>query len=135
MNNRLAAVLPPIMGLVVAAGVVYAQVSKGNYRPAELGSIEQAAPELSTDSNYQVSAYPVPVLELAAGEGRQEVLTYCNTCHSPRYISMQPPLPEATWEAEVIKMNKTFGAAIPEDATRKILRYLETHYTPDTRKR
>jgi len=47
---------------------------------------------------------------------------------------MQPPLPAATWEAEVNKMNKTLGAAIPEDNTRKILLYLQAHYTPETRK-
>jgi len=34
----------------------------------------------------------------------------------------------------VDKMNKTFGAAIPEDNTKKIILYLQAHYTPDTRK-
>jgi mono/diheme cytochrome c family protein len=95
---------------------------------------QTAAPELSTDSSYNVPAYPVPALELAPGEGRQEVQIYCNTCHSPRYITMQPPLPAATWEAEVNKMNKIFGAAIPDEETRKIIRYLQAHYTPENRK-
>jgi hypothetical protein len=31
-------------------------------------------------------------------------------------------------------MNKTFGAAIPEDTTQKIIRYLQTHYTVENRK-
>src|SRR6266403_1882584 len=43
-------------------------------------------------------------------------------------------LPAATWEAEVEKMNKTFGAAIPEDNTKRITLYLEAHYTTDNRK-
>jgi hypothetical protein len=47
---------------------------------------------------------------------------------------MQPPLPAATWEAEVTKMRKTFGATIPDEATAKIIGYLKTHYTPETRK-
>jgi hypothetical protein len=47
---------------------------------------------------------------------------------------MQPPLPAATWEAEVNKMNKTFGAAIPEDNSQKIILYLQTHYTVENRK-
>lgn len=133
--NRFRAVLIVLASLVIVAGVVYAEVKKGNYRSAELGSIQQAAPaELAPDSNYEVSAYPVPALELTPGEGRQEILIYCNTCHGPRYITMQPPLPAASWEAEVNKMNKTFGAAIPEDATQKILRYLLAHYTPESRK-
>jgi hypothetical protein len=47
---------------------------------------------------------------------------------------MQPPLPAATWEAEVNKMVKTLGAPIPEESAKKIVLYLQAHYTPDTRK-
>jgi mono/diheme cytochrome c family protein len=117
------------------AAVVYAELKKGYYSPAQLGVLRQAAPiELLPDSNFQVSANPVPAADLAPGDGLQDVQIYCNTCHGTRYITMQPPLPASTWEAEVNKMNKTFGAAIPEDNTRKIILYLEAHYTPDTRK-
>jgi hypothetical protein len=72
--------------------------------------------------------------ELASGDGLSDVRIYCNTCHSPRYITMQPPLPAATWETEMNKMNKTFGARIPEENTRKIISYLRAHYTPENRK-
>jgi hypothetical protein len=124
-----------VMSSLVMAAVVYAELKKGYYAPAELGILRQAAPaELSPDSNFQVSAYPVPATELAAGDGLQDVQIYCNTCHSTRYITMQPPLPAATWEAEVSKMNKAFGAAIPDENTKKIVLYLQAHYTPDTRK-
>ena len=47
---------------------------------------------------------------------------------------MQPPLLGETWEAEVNKMTKTFGAPIPEASAKKIISYLQTHYTPETRK-
>jgi hypothetical protein len=47
---------------------------------------------------------------------------------------MQPPLPADMWAAEVNKMIKTYGASIPEDATQKIIQYLQSHYTPETRK-
>jgi len=60
---------------------------------------------------------------------------YCNTCHTPSYITMQPPLPAATWKAEVDKMGKAFGAQIPTGAQTRIIKYLDTHYTPQTRKR
>ena len=134
MKHKARATLLVVCGLVTAA-VVYAQLKKGHYSPAELGILHQAATvELSPDSNFQVSAYPVPAADLAPGDGLQDVQIYCNTCHSPRYITMQPPLPAATWEAEVNKMNKTFGAAIPDDATQKIILYLQAHYAPDTRK-
>lgn len=135
MKNRALALFLVACGAGIAAGAVYADLKKGYYSPAQLGSIQQAAPAaLTPDATYQVSSYPVPVLDLAAGDGRQEVQIYCNTCHGPRYITMQPPLPAATWEAEVNKMNKAFGAGIPEDTTRKIIAYLQTHYTPETRK-
>ena len=134
MKNK-ARVIFLVMGSLVMAAVVCAQLKKGYYAPAELGILRQAAPvELSPDSNFQVSAYPVPAADLAPRDGLQDVQIYCNTCHSTRYITMQPPLPAATWEAEVNKMNKTFGAAIPDDTTQKIILYLQAHYTPDTRK-
>jgi hypothetical protein len=114
---------------------VYADLKKGYYSPAELGSMRQAEPvELWPDSNYRASAYPVPSVDLAHGEGLQEVRIYCNTCHSPSYITMQPPLPAATREAEVNKMNKTFGAEIPPDSTQKIILYLQTYYTHGNRR-
>jgi hypothetical protein len=135
MKHKARAILLVMCGLAMTAGVVYAELKKGYYGPAELGVLRQPAlVELSPDSNYQVSAYPVPAVDLAPGEGLQDVQIYCNTCHSARYITMQSPLPAATWEAEVDKMNKTFGAAIPDDNTKKIILYLQAHYTPDTRK-
>ena len=134
MKNK-ARVIFFVMCSLVMAAVAYAELKRGYYGPAELGILRQAAPvELSQDSNFQVSAYPVPTAELAPGDGLQDVQIYCNTCHSPRYITMQPPLPAATWEAEVNKMNKVFGAAIPDDSTQKITLYLQAHYTPENRK-
>ncbi len=135
MKSRVRAIFLVVCGLVMAAGLVYADLKKGYYAPMELGSLRQAAPvELLPNSNYQVSAYPVPALELVPGDGLQEVQIYCNTCHGPRYITMQPPLPAATWEAEVNKMNQTFGAAIPDENARKIILYLQAHYGPENRK-
>jgi mono/diheme cytochrome c family protein len=135
MKNRVRGIFLVVCGLALAAGVVYAEFKRGYYSPAELGSLRQAAPiQLLPDANYQVSAYPVPAVDLAPGDGLQDVQIYCNTCHGPRYITMQPPLPAATWEAEVDKMNKTFGAGIPEDNTKRIILYLQARYTPENRK-
>ncbi len=134
MKNK-ARVIFLVMCSLVMAAVVYAQLKKGYYAPAELGTLRQAAQvELAPDSNFQVSSYPAQAADLAPGDGLQDVQIYCNTCHSPRYITMQPPLPAATWNTEVNKMNKVFGATIPDDSTHKIILYLQAHYTPDTRK-
>lgn len=134
MKNRIPAICFVVCALVIVVSVVFADLKKGYYRPAELGSLRQTALiELAPDSNYQVSAYPAPSVDLVPGDGSQEVQIYCSTCHSPIYITMQPPFPAATWEAEVNKMIKTFGAAIPEDSTQKIIRYLQAHYTVENR--
>ena len=135
MKSRIPAVFLVVCSVMAASALVYADLKKGYYRPAELGSVRQAAPiELFPDSIYQVSAYPVPAADLAPGDGSQEVRIYCSTCHSPSYITMQPPLPAATWEAEVNKMNKTFGAAIPDESAQKIILYLHAQYTVEKRK-
>ena len=135
MARRTSALFLVMCTLAIGAAVVRADLKKGYYTPSQLGSLRQTSPgALSPDSVYQVSAYPVPNLDLAAGDGRQYIQIHCNTCHSPRYITMQPPMPAADWESEVNKMIKTYGANIPEDAVAKIIAYLQTHYTPETRK-
>jgi hypothetical protein len=134
MRNKARASFIVMCSLLMTA-VVYAELKKGYYSPAQLGVLTQAAPvEPSPDSNFQVSAYSAPPVALTPGDGQPEVLIYCNTCHGTRHITMQPPLPAAIWEEEVNKMNKTYGAAIPEDSTRKIIAYLQAHYTPGARK-
>lgn len=121
--------------LVVAGSAAFAQFQSGSYSAMKADSLEQtvSAPT-SNDGNYSVSSFPSVASKLAEGEGRAETESFCAMCHSTRYITMQPPLPAATWEAEVNKMIKTFGAPIQEAAAKKITSYLQTHYTPETRK-
>ncbi len=122
--------------LALAAGLLLAQAEQGSYAPGTLGQLRQPPPvALTDDSVYQVSAYPLYPPELAEGQGRAETEGFCSLCHSTRYITMQPPLPAATWDAEVAKMRKTFGAPIPDASAALIIKYLQAHYTPDTRKR
>lgn len=118
-----------------ASGALYAEFQKGRYEPANLGTIQRAqAAQLTVDAEYASGAYALVTPVLPPGEGQAETNGYCSVCHSTRYITMQPPLPAATWEAEVNKMIKTFGAPIPEASAKKITSYLQTHYTPETRK-
>ena len=122
-------------GTAIAGGVAVAQHQLGSYAAQNLGKVSQpAAQELTDDSHYGVASYPTFEVGLAEGAGRAETQIYCSSCHTPRYITMQPPLPAATWDAEVQKMVKTFGAAIPEADAQKIAQYLHEHYTPETRK-
>lgn len=121
---------------LIAAGAIYADLEIGYYTPENLGSlIQPASMAQRVDAAYKINAFPLYKPELAAGPGRQDVEAYCNTCHSPNYILMQPPLPGTTWEAEVAKMGKVYGAQIPPESQASILKYLQAHYTPETRKR
>ena len=128
------AVVAGIFG-IAAGGAVFAQLRSGEYRTEKADGIRQsAAPELTQDGEYHAGSYASVPPELAEGEGKLETQSFCALCHSTRYIVMQPPLPAASWEAEVTKMVKTFGAPIPETTAKKITVYLQTHYTPETRK-
>ena len=121
--------------LVLAVGAAFAQFQSGSYSPTKADSLEQSvSPVASNDGNYSVSRFPSVAPKLADGEGRSEAESFCAMCHSTRYITMQPPLPPTTWEAEVNKMIKAFGAPIPEATAKKIASYLQTHYTPENRK-
>ena len=122
--------------VALAAVGVYAELQNGRYQRAALGQLSQTGHDENVpDSQYGGAAYPLHPPQLEEGEGKGEIEGYCTLCHSTRYITMQPPLPAATWEAEVTKMKKTFGATIPDEAASKITRYLQEHYTPETRKR
>jgi PBP1b-binding outer membrane lipoprotein LpoB len=57
-------------------------------------------------------------------EGRDLFLNNCMTCHTTRYISMQPNFPRKTWQAEVTKMIEKFHAPIDTNVGKKIVDYL-----------
>jgi hypothetical protein len=56
--------------------------------------------------------------------GREKVVSACTACHTPRYVLEQPPLPRKTWEAEVDKMRKTYGAPVLDEDVAAIVDYL-----------
>ena len=128
------AVLFPV-ACAVAVGARMEQLHSGSYASGSLGQITQTAPESPADGSiYEIASYPAFALQLADGTGRAETQINCSSCHTPRYITMQPPLPAATWDAEVRKMIKTYGAQISDADAQKIIQYLQAHYTPETRK-
>jgi hypothetical protein len=121
--------------LLAVSGAVFAQVRSGNYGSGRTGSLAQTvATEHAPDAEYHVNSFPSFPADLAEGEGQAETQSFCAMCHSTRYITMQPPLPAAVWEAEVNKMIKAYGAPIPEPSAKKIISYLQAHYTQENRK-
>jgi hypothetical protein len=72
------------------------------------------------EETARLATSPLPGYELA--------VTYCFTCHSTDYVRYQPSMTRAAWKASVVKMQKTFGAAIPDAAVEPIAEYLAKTY-------
>ena len=68
-------------------------------------------------------------VELKKAPGVDKVEGKCSGCHSLDYILMNSPFPTAaTWDAEVTKMVRAFGAAISEADAKVIADYLKANY-------
>jgi len=64
------------------------------------------------------------ITELPDKPGYASFKQNCMSCHSARYIQMQPDLPEKTWMAIVTKMQKSFGAPVADSSVKEIVQYL-----------
>ena len=126
-SARLAAALA---ALVVghAPAVQEATPPLGVVRAGEYRVRPPETPVVVAGAVYDVGAFPLNTPELPAGDGRDATVAMCSVCHSVRYITMQPPLPPATWAATVRKMIDVHGATIPQDVAGRITGYLQTHY-------
>ena len=73
---------------------------------------------------------PEAAPDLPAAPGRDEVYANCLICHTLRYVALQPRFARKTWQAEVDKMKKAYGAPTSPEASEKIVNYLvATHGT------
>ncbi len=75
----------------------------------------------NSDGTKSIVGYKT-IMPHAAGYDAFEV--NCITCHSLRYIQMQPDFSQKKWEGIVDKMVKTFGAPIPDSTAKVIVAYL-----------
>jgi len=64
------------------------------------------------------------ITELPNAPGYDVFKTNCTSCHSARYVQMQPEFPEKTWTAIVTKMQKSFGAPVTDSSAKEIVKYL-----------
>ncbi len=81
-------------------------------------------PDSRSDNPVHTIAMPHDEPVFPPGPGREEFVTACVVCHSPRYITMQPRFSRTTWLSEVKKMKDVYGAHISEDQVQKITEYL-----------
>ncbi|MCO5170254.1 MAG: c-type cytochrome [Planctomycetes bacterium] len=97
------------------------------------GAIAQPLPRLPDEGPvYAIDPLPARTPALVPGAGRDALVAHCSTCHSTAYVTLQPPLPEAGWRATLEKMQRTYGAEVPDAAAEQVLAYLAAHYTPET---
>lgn len=75
---------------------------------------------------------PPETVKLKPGPGLEVVNSQCLLCHSLDYVSTQPPLTRAAWEATLKKMKEKYGAPITPDQTNALLNYLVTNYGRET---
>lgn len=72
--------------------------------------------------------------ELPVAPGGDEYLVVCVSCHSARYVMMQPFFSQRQWEETVDKMAKVYGAQMDQDQRAAIVQYLvATHGPTSTR--
>ena len=77
---------------------------------------------------FPAGAEEKPV-ELKKAPGLDKVEGNCSGCHSLDYIPMNSPFLDAvTWNAEVTKMIRAFGASISDDDAQAIVDYLAKNY-------
>lgn len=81
----------------------------------------------SQEGTHSISL-PETRVELALGEGKAKVETFCNICHSLDYITTQPKFSRAQWTATTTKMIKVMGAPISEEDARVIVDYVVVSY-------
>lgn len=74
---------------------------------------------LPTETAHLVDS-PLPGAALASA--------MCYTCHSMDYVLTQPTSSRTYWKATVTKMQKTFGAPIPDSVIDPIADYLVKTY-------
>jgi hypothetical protein len=69
---------------------------------------------------------PASQITIPDAPGADAFKEKCMTCHSARYVAMQPDFPRKTWEKIVDKMVKNYGASISDSTAKSILDYLAT---------
>src|SRR5687767_7897298 len=61
---------------------------------------DEAPPEKAVEKGtLRLITLPPPKVELPDAPGRETVTVLCGTCHTPAYITLQPPLSRETWTA------------------------------------
>jgi cbb3-type cytochrome c oxidase subunit III len=83
-----------------------------------------ASAEATADDGIRSITLPHFELQMPAAPGREAFIVVCVSCHSPRYVTMQPPFSRHQWEGIVDKMIKVYGAPAGTNQIRQTVDYL-----------
>src|SRR5438128_12353302 len=118
----------PALLLVVALGATAGCNARGSVgkRAGEMDMTLPHEPSPVAHPSSPVHSILLPHDEAFAppGPGRDAFVTACVVCHSPRYITSQPPFSRAVWLSEVNKMKDVYGAHISDAQVLEITNYL-----------
>ena len=89
-----------------------------------MGPTREAEAERSQASAIHSISLPHDEAFAPPGPGREAFVTACIVCHSPRYITSQPPFSRTVWKGIVQKMIETYGAHITAPQAAEIVDYL-----------
>jgi len=82
---------------------------------------KRAAKAASQVHSIVLPQYPP---EIAEGPNVETYRKDCLTCHTARYVSMQPRFSKTVWQNEIKKMVDAYGAPVPEADQALIVKYL-----------
>jgi mono/diheme cytochrome c family protein len=71
---------------------------------------------------------PPDTVAFKPGAGAELATGQCLVCHSAQYVTTQPVFPRAFWKASVEKMQKKYGAPIPDEQIAPLVEYLVHTY-------
>jgi mono/diheme cytochrome c family protein len=114
-----------IAALVAGAGC-NRRASAANRNGEMEGMTLSRLPSPASHPSSSVRSISLPHDEAFAppGPGRDAFVTACVVCHSPRYITSQPPFSRVVWKGIVQKMIDAYGAHITPAQAAEIVDYL-----------
>ena|SRR5579863_7035068 len=117
-------VLVLLLGLAALAASCGRSSNISKEAGREMNARIESVPDANANNSVHTIVLPHDEPVFPPGTGHDEFVTACVVCHSPRYITMQPRFPRATWLSEVKKMQNTYGAHITDEQAVRIADYL-----------
>jgi cytochrome c5 len=110
-----------ILRAVFAAIALVVWVSANAQQPTASSPKPTAKSASSPVHTIVLPQYPPAITD---GPNKEIYQRTCLTCHTARYVSMQPHFSKTVWQNEVKKMVDAYGAPIPEADQALIVEYL-----------